>query len=68
MTYESDEDGVLSILAAEGQTVPVGEPIARIATPGGRIASAGEPDEDVFDFVAGKRNEPRYDLRMMGAA
>jgi pyruvate dehydrogenase E2 component (dihydrolipoamide acetyltransferase) len=30
MTYESDEEGVLAIVAQEGDTLPVGETIARI--------------------------------------
>jgi len=30
MTYEADTDGVLQIVAAEGDTLPVGEVIARL--------------------------------------
>src|SRR5208283_34672 len=30
MTYESDQDGVLEIVAGEGATLPVGELIARV--------------------------------------
>src|SRR5215210_7761606 len=30
MTYEADSDGVLSIVAKEGDTLPVGETIARL--------------------------------------
>jgi pyruvate dehydrogenase E2 component (dihydrolipoamide acetyltransferase) len=30
MTYESDQEGVLRTLAAEGETLPVGAPIARV--------------------------------------
>src|SRR3712207_9489588 len=30
MTYEADSDGVLSIVAQEGDTLAVGDPIARI--------------------------------------
>jgi pyruvate dehydrogenase E2 component (dihydrolipoamide acetyltransferase) len=30
MTYESDQEGVLQTLAAEGDTLPVGAPIARV--------------------------------------
>src|SRR5580700_401151 len=30
MTYESDQEGVLRTLAAEGDTLPVGAPIARV--------------------------------------
>ena len=52
MTYEADADGVLSIVAAEGSTLPVGELIARIgagAAPHGNGAgpaqAAAEPSE-----------------------
>jgi pyruvate dehydrogenase E2 component (dihydrolipoamide acetyltransferase) len=38
MTYESDQDGVLSRIAAEGDTLPVGEVIAR-------VGAAGDADE-----------------------
>ena len=34
MTYESDTDGVLAIVAQEGDTLAVGEPIARIGAAG----------------------------------
>lgn len=37
MTYEADEGGMLSIVAPEGATLPIGEVIAR-------IAAAGAPD------------------------
>ena len=30
MTYESDQEGILRTLAAEGETLPVGAPIARV--------------------------------------
>src|SRR5271165_25029 len=35
MTYESDVEGVVEIVAAEGQTLPVGELIARVGGVGG---------------------------------
>jgi pyruvate dehydrogenase E2 component (dihydrolipoamide acetyltransferase) len=35
MTYEADQDGTLSIVAQEGDTLPVGETIARIGEGGG---------------------------------
>src|SRR3954453_14882593 len=38
MTYEADADGTLSIVAQEGDTLPVGDTIARIGD-----ARAGEP-------------------------
>jgi pyruvate dehydrogenase E2 component (dihydrolipoamide acetyltransferase) len=34
MSYESDQEGILETLAAEGDTLPVGEVIARIGSPG----------------------------------
>ncbi len=34
MTYESDQEGVLEILAPEGSTLAVGEPIARVGAGG----------------------------------
>jgi pyruvate dehydrogenase E2 component (dihydrolipoamide acetyltransferase) len=42
MTYEADQDGVLSITAAEGDTLAVGEKIASI---GEGSADGGQPDE-----------------------
>jgi pyruvate dehydrogenase E2 component (dihydrolipoamide acetyltransferase) len=45
MTYESDQDGVLSRIAAEGDTLPVGEVIARVGAAGevgDRAGDAGE--------------------------
>src|SRR4051812_50064342 len=45
MTYEADSDGVLQIVAQEGDTLPVGELIARIGEGGGngRAAEAKPP-------------------------
>jgi pyruvate dehydrogenase E2 component (dihydrolipoamide acetyltransferase) len=45
MTYESDQDGVLSRIAAEGDTLPVGEVIARVAADGDVSAAAGAAAE-----------------------
>src|SRR4051795_6658528 len=42
MTYEADSDGVLSIVAKEGDTLPVGETIARL----GDGSEAGGEDEE----------------------
>ena len=39
MTYESDQDGTLQTVAAEGDTLPVGELIARIGVPGDGLAA-----------------------------
>jgi pyruvate dehydrogenase E2 component (dihydrolipoamide acetyltransferase) len=34
MTYEADQDGVLQIVAAEGETLPIGAVIAHVGAPG----------------------------------
>jgi pyruvate dehydrogenase E2 component (dihydrolipoamide acetyltransferase) len=45
MTYEATDEGVLlEILAEEGSTLPIGEPIARIGEPG-EAGSNGAPKE-----------------------
>jgi pyruvate dehydrogenase E2 component (dihydrolipoamide acetyltransferase) len=45
MTYESDSDGVLSIVAKEGDTLPVGETIARLGDGSEGDDSGGGEDE-----------------------
>src|SRR5919199_5836530 len=42
MTYEADQDGTLSIVAQEGDTLPVGETIARIGEGGGDGGDSGD--------------------------
>jgi pyruvate dehydrogenase E2 component (dihydrolipoyllysine-residue acetyltransferase) len=54
MTYEADSDGVLQIVAAEGDTLPVGEVIARLdgageASGGGKQASEAEPEAEAAE-------------------
>jgi pyruvate dehydrogenase E2 component (dihydrolipoamide acetyltransferase) len=44
MTYEADSDGVLSIVAKEGDTLPVGETIARLGD-GSEGDASGEDEE-----------------------
>jgi pyruvate dehydrogenase E2 component (dihydrolipoamide acetyltransferase) len=44
MTYEADESGTLSIVAKEGDTLPVGETICKIGEGGG--AAGGDEDAD----------------------
>jgi pyruvate dehydrogenase E2 component (dihydrolipoamide acetyltransferase) len=44
MTYEADSDGVLSIVAKEGDTLPVGETIARLGD-GSEAGGEQEPPE-----------------------
>jgi len=46
ITYESPESGVLEILVAEGTTLAVGAPIARLGT-GVRTSGRASPDEPV---------------------
>jgi pyruvate dehydrogenase E2 component (dihydrolipoamide acetyltransferase) len=43
MTYEADSPGTLSIVAQEGDTLPIGEVIARIGAAGEAPASDGAP-------------------------
>ena len=45
MTYESDQDGILSRIASEGDTLPVGEVIARVGADGDAGAAAGATAE-----------------------
>src|SRR3954463_2431160 len=42
MTYEADSAGVLEIVAQEGDTLPVGETIARLGAGGGGEDSGGQ--------------------------
>src|SRR4051812_32116724 len=47
MTYEADESGTLSIVAQEGDTLSVGETIAKLGEGGGSSGDdEGESDED----------------------
>jgi pyruvate dehydrogenase E2 component (dihydrolipoamide acetyltransferase) len=46
MTYESDQQGTLQTLAREGDTLAVGEPIARVGRPGDGEAAAAGPDAE----------------------
>src|SRR5690349_9499219 len=49
MTYEADQDGTLEIVAKEGDTLPVGETIARIGEGGGGGGAKAEEDESEAD-------------------
>jgi len=57
MTYEADQDGTLSIVAQEGDTLPVGETIARIGEGGGSDEDSGD-DEDEEEPEAQQDEEP----------
>ena len=56
MTYEADSDGVLSIVAKEGDTLPVGETIARLGD-GSEGDDSGEDEEP----AAEEEQEPEED-------
>ncbi len=57
MTYEADEAGMLKIVAKEGDTLPVGETIARIGD-GADDADGGEAEEPA-DEAPEEEPEPR---------
>jgi pyruvate dehydrogenase E2 component (dihydrolipoamide acetyltransferase) len=46
MTYEADEAGTLKIVAGEGDTLPIGEVIARLGEGGSEPAEEATPKED----------------------
>jgi pyruvate dehydrogenase E2 component (dihydrolipoamide acetyltransferase) len=63
MTYEADQDGVLEIVAKEGDTLPVGGTIARIGEgsaegPGARAPQDEAPDEERAGAEQGADDEP----------
>jgi pyruvate dehydrogenase E2 component (dihydrolipoamide acetyltransferase) len=45
MVYESDQQGALAIIAAEGATLAVGEPIARVGAAGAAAADGGGQED-----------------------
>src|SRR5271163_4618101 len=57
MTYESDQEGVLQTIAAEGETLPVGAPIARIGAddPGATNSTTDKNDHEPASRPAGVR-------------
>ena len=62
MTYEADADGVLEIVAAEGDTLPIGAVIARIGGAGGVPGSSGaEPAGEAGDGAGGSPAGPPND-------
>src|SRR4051812_15486852 len=58
MTYEADSDGTLSIVAKEGDTLPVGETIARL---GDGSESGGEDEEEPKAEDSGDEEEAGED-------
>src|SRR5215210_6997890 len=49
MTYEADSDGVLSIVAKEGDTLPVGETIARLGDGSEAGGAQEQPEADTAE-------------------
>jgi pyruvate dehydrogenase E2 component (dihydrolipoamide acetyltransferase) len=70
MTYESDAAGTLELLAAEGDTLPVGAPIARIGDPStdGPKAPPAEPGGGVEKPDEEDLGAPRRDDHAPGKA
>jgi pyruvate dehydrogenase E2 component (dihydrolipoamide acetyltransferase) len=70
MTYESDTDGVLlEVLAKEGDTLEVGEPIARIGAVGETGGAEAATEQADAEAAEGKRPEaPAPDVRAAGQA
>src|SRR5204863_7582980 len=59
MTYEADQDGVLGIVAGEGQTPAIGEVIAHIGEPSGDGATpAGDERAESSPREAQPEPEP----------
>ena len=58
MTYEADSAGTLSIVAQEGDTLPIGEVIARIGAGGEAPASDGAPAEATQQAEASGNGAP----------
>jgi pyruvate dehydrogenase E2 component (dihydrolipoamide acetyltransferase) len=54
MTYEADQDGVLKIVAQEGDTLPVGETIAQL----GDASASDSGDEESQSADAEEQGEP----------
>src|SRR4051812_47325972 len=58
MTYEADSDGVLSIVAKEGDTLPVGETIARLGDGSDGGGAQEQPEADAEDEEQPAQEEP----------
>jgi pyruvate dehydrogenase E2 component (dihydrolipoamide acetyltransferase) len=64
MTYEADQEGVLAIVAQEGDTLPVGNTIARIGEGGGDDGPAEQPEaEGGEQDQGGEPEESREEAR-----
>jgi pyruvate dehydrogenase E2 component (dihydrolipoamide acetyltransferase) len=64
MTYESDQEGILQRIAAEGDTLPVGAPIARIGDgdPGAPASTAADVPTSRPAGVRAVREAPKRDV------
>src|SRR5688572_9148331 len=65
MTYEADQEGVLKIVAQEGDTLPVGDTIAKIGAGGEDEAPAEQPEQESGGEepdAAPSRDEARADV------
>jgi pyruvate dehydrogenase E2 component (dihydrolipoamide acetyltransferase) len=61
MTYEADDAGTLEIVAQEGDTLAVGETIARIGEGGGDDSGGGEEEDEEPEAEAETEDEPEED-------
>ena len=62
MTYEADTDGTLvEIVAQEGDTLPIGEPIAKIGDPDEASSDGGGGDEQAAEQDADEGQEENRD-------
>jgi pyruvate dehydrogenase E2 component (dihydrolipoamide acetyltransferase) len=72
MTYEADLDGVLEILAREGDTLPVGAPIARIGGDPGQgpasVRAVEEPATEGDSYAAASAAEGSHGNRPDGVS
>jgi pyruvate dehydrogenase E2 component (dihydrolipoamide acetyltransferase) len=57
MTYEADQDGTLSIVAQEGDTLPVGETIARIGEGGDSASGQAGGEQRTAEEPAAEEGE-----------
>jgi pyruvate dehydrogenase E2 component (dihydrolipoamide acetyltransferase) len=63
MTYEADSEGVLKIVAQEGDTLPVGDTIAKIGAGGEEEESSEEPEAKGDEDQGGDEPESREEAR-----
>jgi len=59
MIYESDQEGILQTVASEGDTLAVGEVIARLGDDGPAAAGAGTDQQATAPTVAAETGPPR---------